>query len=169
MANIINNKNIIIRNAEVKDATEAIYIVKQVMAEVPFFPRTSEEFVFTVEQEEAYIKNASLFLVVEIDGKLAGLATLDRSNLIRIQHTATFGINILKEYCGQGIGSLLMQRVIQWAEHNGVEKIDLEVFANNTSAIALYKKFDFVEEGRKRKAIKTSEGYQDMLIMGVIL
>lgn len=166
MEELANNKNVIIRNAEIKDAAQAIYIVKQVMAEAPFFPRTSEEFVFTVEQEEDYIKNATLFLVAEIDGKIVGLATLDRSNLVKIHHTATFGINILKEYCGQGIGSLLMGKVIEWAEYNGVEKIDLEVFANNTSGIALYKKYGFVEEGRKRKAIKTNEGYEDMLIMG---
>ncbi|GKX67970.1 GNAT family N-acetyltransferase [Inconstantimicrobium mannanitabidum] len=165
MEELANNKNVIIRNAEIRDAAQAIYIVKQVMAEAPFFPRASEEFVFTVEQEESYIKNAALFLVVEVEGKIVGLATLDRSNLVKIHHTATFGINILKEYCGQGVGSLLMQRVIEWAENNGVEKIDLEVFANNISAIALYKKYGFVEEGRKRKAIKTNEGYQDMLIM----
>lgn len=165
MEELVNNRNVIIRNAEIQDAAQAIYIVKQVMAEAPFFQRTSEEFVFTVEQEENYIKNAALFLVAEIDGKVVGLATLDRSNLVKIHHTATFGINILKEYCGQGIGSLLMGKVIEWAKHNEVEKIDLEVFANNTSAIALYKKHGFVEEGRKRKAIKTNEGYQDMLIM----
>lgn len=32
--------------------------------------------------------------------------------------------------------------------------------------ILLYKKFDFIEEGRKRKAIKTNEGYKDMILMG---
>ena len=67
--NLIKSKNLLFRNAEARDATEIIMLVKQVMNEVPFFPRTSDEFNFTIEQEEEYIKNAALFLIVEIEGK----------------------------------------------------------------------------------------------------
>jgi RimJ/RimL family protein N-acetyltransferase len=42
----------------------------------------------------------------------------------------------------------------------------LQVFANNTDAIALYKKFGFVEEGRKVKEIKFCEDrYDDVILM----
>jgi RimJ/RimL family protein N-acetyltransferase len=167
--NIVSNENLLVRNAETKDAAEIITLVKQVMNEAPFFPRTADEFNFTVEQEEWYIKNAALFFVVEIEGKIVGSATLDRSSLSKLKHIATFGITISKVYCGLGIGSLLIKKVIEWAELNGVEKIDLEVFEDNTNAIALYKKFGFIEEGRKRKAIKTNEGYRDMVLMGRFL
>ena len=161
-----NSKSLLIRNAEAKDAEEIILMVKQVIDETGFFPRTAEEFNVTVEQEIDYIKSTALFLLVEIDGKIVGSVTLDRSHLIKLNHIVTLGITILKEYCGLGIGSLLMEKVIEWTKSNGVEKIELEVFENNTSAIMLYKKFGFVEEGRKRKYIKTKEGYQDMILMG---
>lgn len=163
---IENNRNILIRNAEAKDAEEIIIMVKQVIDETGFFPHTAEEFNLTAEQEVEYIKSTALFLLVEIDEKIVGSVTLDRSNLIKLNHIVTFGITILKEYCGLGIGSLLMEKVIEWTKFNGVEKIELEVFENNTSAIMLYKKFGFIEEGRKRKYIKTNEGYQDMILMG---
>lgn len=157
--------NLIIRNAEAKDAEEIIKLVKQVMKESPFFPRTSEEFNFTVEQEEDYIKSAALFLVAEVNGKIVGSATLDRSKLIKLSHTVLFGITILKEFSHEGIGSLLMKKVISWAEINKISKIELEVFESNLPAISLYKKFDFAEEGKKIKAIKTAEGYEDLILM----
>ena len=162
-------ENLIVRNAEGKDAEGILMLVKKVMDEAPFFPRTAGEFSFTTEQEAEYIEKAALFLVAEVEGKIIGSATLDRSALSKLNHTVTFGITILKDYCGLGIGSQLMKNVIEWSELNGVEKIDLEVFENNTSGIALYKKFGFLEEGRKRKAIKTKNGYQDLVLMGRFL
>lgn len=166
MENLGNRKSLLIRNAEAKDAEEIIIMVKQVIDETGFFPHTAEEFNLTVEQEIEYIKSTALFLLVEIDGKIVGSATLDRRDLIKLNHIVTFGITILKEYCGLGIGSILMEKIIEWTKFNGVEKIELEVFEKNTSAIKLYEKFGFVEEGRKRKYIKTHEGYQDMVLMG---
>ncbi|MCB2299297.1 GNAT family N-acetyltransferase [Clostridium tagluense] len=167
--NLMCSKNLLTRSAQVKDAAEIILIVKQVIAETSFFPRTADEFNFTVEQEEEYIKNAALFLLVEIEGTIVGSATLDRSPLSKLNHTATLGITILKAYCGLGIGNLLMKKVIEWAELNGVEKIDLEVFQDNAPAISLYKKFGFIEEGTKIKAIKTNAGYKDIVLMGKFL
>lgn len=162
-------KSLTIRNAETRDASKILFLVKQVMNESPFFPKTSDEFNFTIEQEEDYIKNAELFLVAEIEGEIIGSATLDRSSLIKLNHTVSLGITILKAYSGQGIGSLIMKKVIEWGELNELEKIDLEVFEDNIPAIALYKKFGFIEEGRKRKAVKINEGYKDIIIMGRFL
>lgn len=163
------SKNLLIRSAQVKDAAEIILMVKQVFDEAPYFPRTAEEFDITIDKEEEYIENIALFLISEIEGKIVGSATLDRSALSKLNHTATFGITILKEYCGLGIGSLLTNKVIEWSEQNGVEKIDLEVFADNIPAIGLYKKFGFIEEGRKIKAIKSNEEYKDIILMSKFL
>ena len=160
------NNNLIIREAEPKDAEENIIMVKQVIKETGFFPHTAEEFNITVDNEIVYMKSTALFLLAEIDGKIVGSATLDRSDLKKLEHNVTFGITILKEYCGLGIGSILMEKVIEWTKSEGIEKIELEVFENNISAIKLYKKFGFLEEGRRKRMIKTDEGYLDMIIMG---
>lgn len=162
----LRSNSLIIREAEPKDAEEIIIMVKQVMKETGFFPHTAEEFNITVDNEIEYMKSTALFLLAEIDGKIAGSATLDRSDLKKLNHNVTFGITILKEYCGLGIGSILMEKVIEWTKSNGVEKIELEVFENNISAIMLYKKFGFLEEGRRKRMIKTDKGYLDMIIMG---
>ncbi|WP_160688144.1 GNAT family N-acetyltransferase [Clostridium sp. C2-6-12] len=162
----IKNSSLKIRKAEPKDAEEIILMVKQVMKETGFFPHTAEEFNITVDNEIEYMKSTALFLLAEIDGKIVGSATLDRSDLKKLKHNVTFGITILKEYCGLGIGSILMEKIIEYTKAEGIEKIELEVFENNLSAIKLYRKFGFLEEGRRKKFIKTDEGYLDMIIMG---
>ncbi|AAK80520.1 RimJ/RimL family protein N-acetyltransferase [Clostridium acetobutylicum] len=162
----MQSESLVIRRAEEGDAYQIIRLVKQVIKESPFFERTPEEFNFTVEDEQEYIKNTELFIVVEVDGKIVGSATLKRSSLSMLRHTALFGITILKEYSGKGIGSLIIKRVFEWAEENAIEKIDLEVFHDNFKAISLYKKFGFIEEGRKKNAIKAEDGYKDLVLMG---
>ena len=60
-----------------------------------------------------------------------------------------------------------METVIEWAsEHRLIEKIGLGVFANNITAINLYKKLGFVEEGRKIREIKIGPNrYVDSVLM----
>jgi len=169
MLEIKNDNKLIIRNATVEDADEIVMLVKQVMSEVSFFPKEPEEFDLTAEDEAEYIKKISLFLVAEVDGKIVGSTTLQKGATKRISHVAEFGITILKEYSGLKIGTLLMEEVIKWCKENQVEKIELEVFEENTPAIALYKKFGFMEEGIKNKNIKIKGEYKNTLLMAKFL
>ena len=47
----------------------------------------------------------------------------------------------------------LMSECVRWAREVGVEKIVLSVYPHNTGAIALYRSFGFVEEGRLAAAV----------------
>ena len=57
---------------------------------------------------------------------------------------------------------------IEKAKHTGLERIELEVFASNDPAIALYKKLGFAVEGLKRKALKRDGIYDDVIQMAVL-
>jgi len=61
----------------------------------------------------------------------------------------------------------LLEKLLKWAELNPyIEKISLGVFSTNESAIALYKKMGFVEEGRKINEIKLNDKqYIDDVLM----
>ena len=161
--------NVIIRKAKEDDAAEILRVVKRVMSEVDYFPSTSEEFDFTVEQEEEFIKNIELFLVAEVDGRIVGSSTLIRGNYGKIRHTAMFGITILQEFTGLGIGSMIVDEVLNYSRENGIEKIDLEVFEDNLPGMNLYKKFGFIVEGRKNKNIKVDGKYKDTILMTRLL
>jgi ribosomal protein S18 acetylase RimI-like enzyme len=52
----------------------------------------------------------------------------------------------------------------------GLQKLSLGVFAHNAAAIALYRKFGFVEEGRRVKQYRrASSELWDSLDLGLLL
>jgi GNAT superfamily N-acetyltransferase len=68
---------------------------------------------------------------------------------------------------GRGVGSALLLGAIDWARDHGLHKLSLEVFAHNSSAIALYRKSGFVEEGRRLRQFRRASGeLWDSIIMG---
>jgi diaminopimelate decarboxylase len=84
-------------------------------------------------------------------------------------HVATLGIAVAAPYRGRRVGSALLSEAIRWARSVGVEKIVLSVYPHNTAAIALYRKFGFVEEGRLVRQSHKSTGYEDEVLMAAWL
>ena len=80
-------------------------------------------------------------------------------------HRAELGITVKKNYWGQGIGSLLMQELINYARENGIEIINLEVRSDNVNAIHLYKKFGFKHIGTSPAFFKIDGTYADFELM----
>ncbi len=76
-------------------------------------------------------------------------------------------MSVKNGFRGQGIGTALLAALLDWAKENPlIEKVCLEVVADNTNAIRLYQKFGFVEEGVKKKAAKIDDGtYWDLILM----
>jgi ribosomal protein S18 acetylase RimI-like enzyme len=75
-----------------------------------------------------------------------------------------------RDWRGRGVGSALVQAAIGWARGQGLHKLCLEVFAHNTTAIALYRKFGFVEEGRRTQQYRRASGeLWDSIVMGLPL
>jgi len=81
------------------------------------------------------------------------------------RHVATLGIAVAAEARGKGVGSALLAHAIGWARSVGVEKIVLSVYPHNTAAIALYRKFGFVDEGSLARHSRKSYGYEDEILM----
>jgi L-phenylalanine/L-methionine N-acetyltransferase len=92
----------------------------------------------------------SIVICAEYEGRIVGNAGLEVGRLRRA-HCATLGIGIHDAFQGRGVGSALMRALVDYADGSlGLRRIELEVFADNAAAIALYRKFGFVEEGRAR-------------------
>ena len=66
----------------------------------------------------------------------------------KVAHRACFGISILKEYWGMGIGRVLMEASIDCARQAGYTQLELEVVADNERAVSLYRCAGFEEYGR---------------------
>ncbi len=109
-----------------------------------------------------------------LEGTLVAVAGDGVIGSIHVQPTrhgfGDLGMAITREWRGRGIGSELMPAAIEWARGRGLHKLSLSVFSHNTAAIALYRKYGFVEEGRRVKHYRRSSGeLWDTIEMGLLL
>lgn len=88
------------------------------------------------------------------------------STLPRLRHVAMIGISVAPEAQRQGVGSALMQAMCDYADRwMQVLRIELEVYADNAAAIALYRKFGFQPEATQRGYALRDGAYVDSLGM----
>lgn len=105
-----------------------------------------------------------------MEGKIIGFTRCKGSDLTKFRHKGEFGICILKEYWGYGIGKVLLENVLLWSDAVGIKKISLTVVETNKKAIQLYKKYGFLEEGLLIKDRVHKDGnYYNTVIMGRFL
>jgi [ribosomal protein S18]-alanine N-acetyltransferase len=67
------------------------------------------------------------------------------------------------EFRGSGVGSMLIEKLLEIAEKEEIKSLTLEVRKSNQAALCLYKKFGFEVEG-VRKAYYADNG-EDAIIM----
>jgi len=166
-----DGKTLLVRNAVEADALELIRYFKKVTAETDFLVTKPEEVSMSVEQEKAIIrahleKENSIFLVAVLNERIVGSLNFIGGGRKRTKHKGELGMSVLKDFWGLGIGSALLQSLLDWAKNSGIKKIQLEVMVDNEQAIGLYKKFRFKIEGKKEKAVFKNSNYVDLLIMG---
>ncbi|TVP85985.1 MAG: N-acetyltransferase [Alkalicoccus sp.] len=164
-------RTVTIRTAVPEDAEKILVYTKQVLAEAPFLVTTLEEFHVTIEEEESFLtgileSSGRLALMAEYAGEVAGFLDFHSGTKSRTKHTGSFGMSTAEDYRGEGIGSAMTDALCRWAEaHPLIEKINLEVLAENRAARRLYEKMDFSEEGCRRRAVKINTQYHDMILM----
>jgi ribosomal protein S18 acetylase RimI-like enzyme len=105
--------------------------------------------------------------IVAVDGddRVVGHVYVQRESHPVTRHVATLGIAVEAGARGRGIGSALLAEAVRWARSVGVDKVALSVYPHNTGAIALYRKFGFVEEGRLARHSRKSYGDEDEILM----
>lgn len=105
---------------------------------------------------------------VAVDGdSVVGWCDLCRSDETGSEHCGWLGMGIIARYRGLGIGANLLQAALN-AARPAFHRVELDVYASNTAAIALYEKAGFVHEGRRRDALLRDGAYEDILTMGLI-
>ena len=155
-----------------QDAAQVLAMMKQAYGETDFLSTLPEEFDVTEAEEAVYLQKmeASVrrcMIGAWIDGKMVGNASISAvSERSRLKHRARLGIAVLKDFWGRGVGSMLMDAALQTAESAGYRQVELEVYADNARAIALYERFGFEEYGRCPQAARRSyDAYVDEVLM----
>jgi len=162
----------VIRLAEARDATELSELRVMIDGETEHMDREAGEAFIDSEGFQKLIRSDSelmrnLFLVAQAGDRLVGFSRCEGNLLKRLAHKAEFGVCILKEYWGYGIGKELLRSSLSWADSIGITKMTLSVLETNTSAIRLYGQFGFQIEGVLQNDKVLSDGqYYNTVIMG---
>jgi len=127
---------------------------------------------FSDEQTKSFVEKVisndfSQFYAIENNQVIGWCDIIPREQELH-KHVGVLGMGIIAEFRKKGIGTELIKRTISYARLRGIERIELEVYADNLIAQELYKKIGFEKEGVKRKAKKINDKYEDVIIMGLI-
>lgn len=159
-----NNEKCILRNARIEDAEDLIQYLKTTAQETPYLVREPEEIKITLEQERKFIQSKieeerELMLIATVAGRHVGNCSLMcMGNNQRYRHRCGVAIALYQEYCGKGIGRLMLQTILDVAKTCGFEQAELEVVTTNIKAISLYSSLGFQIYGTFPNNMKYKDG-----------
>jgi ribosomal protein S18 acetylase RimI-like enzyme len=160
-------EGVVIRPARPSDAASYLRMWSAVVAERRWV--RTETVRFTVRGYRRLLRNPvtgdHARLVAVAEGNVVGNLVIERLAHPVNRHVATLGMAVDAAWRGRGIGTALMSAALRWARAEGIEKVSLEVYPSNVAAIALYRKFEFIEEGRLRGQSRKAYGYEDEVLM----
>ena len=111
-------------------------------------------------------QNRHFLVAVSPDNTVLGLVMLTVESNPRRRHSGGLGIMVRTGCQGQGIGTALLEAVLDLADNwLMLRRVELEVYADNQRAVRLYEKFGFEAEGRKREAAVKNGAYVDLMVM----
>ncbi|AMN35043.1 GNAT family N-acetyltransferase [Clostridium perfringens] len=156
-----------IRDIKIEDYKEISKIRKM--------PGVMENILSNKDEEEELIKEKIInrgknqyWYVAEENGKVIGLGILMNHGNLRRKHVGVITLMVNSDYQNKGVGSLLMDKLINLSESLNIIRLELCVFRDNYKAINLYKKFGFKEEGIKVKSALKNGEYIDEIMMARI-
>ena len=114
---------------------------------------------------QAVVENNYPAVFAEEAGDIIGWADMIPQQKPSMKHSASLGMGVVKAHRGKGLGEALLTQVMEMAEREGVTRMELEVFATNLPAIALYRKHNFNLEGTKVNAVFIDGTFVDMHVM----
>jgi ribosomal protein S18 acetylase RimI-like enzyme len=107
-------------------------------------------------------------LAITPKSEVVGWCDIIWNPLEGLRHTGRLGMGLLPEYRGMGLGKRLAVDTIRSAREVGIERVELEVFASNVRAVALYRSLGFAIEGVKVRARKLDGVYDDIVLMALL-
>ncbi|WP_083232621.1 GNAT family acetyltransferase [Endozoicomonas atrinae] len=140
----------VIRHAEVSDlkAVGEFFRDPEVTRQTSQIPYRSQDYwdsLFSMDDKN------HIQLVAESSGQILGHLGLRIQDNPRRKHCASFGITIHPNAQGKGIGKQLMAAMVELADSwLNLVRIELDVYTDNSRAIALYQGFGFEIEGESK-------------------
>lgn len=168
--------DLLIREAEVEDATELIALLDQIGHESNFTSLDENGLSISESEMQIFIDKQAqsenqITLLAFLNDELAGIINITADQRPRVRHIGDIFLGIKKSFWGSGFGSILMEEAIEWAESSGViRRLQLTVQKRNLAAIRLYEKMGFITEGLQERGACIERGeFLDVYLMGKLI
>ena len=131
------------------------------------------EFKMTEDDEKAFLQSCAegknrVFFLGFVEGELVAVCHMSASDRAKIRHRGKFGLTVVRQCRGRGVGGAMLDHLIAWARANPIlTKVELDVHVDNERAIGLYLSRGFVKEGAVRNAVLIEGQYFDQFCMGL--
>lgn len=154
---------VLLRASDTTDAADLIEIERQVIEEnIANVDDNLEGMAQKMAQRLEMVDPRSLWLVAEYEGQVVGSLGLRPYGPKYMDHLRVLGIELHREWRGNGLGSTMIRAAIAWARTSGVEGIFLRVLDSNPRARELYARLGFQQVGHIPRLIKRPDGsYSD--------
>ena len=168
--------SITLREVAPEEAVDVKDLLAKVASETDFVTISEAELTLSddllASQLAAIYESERHFLLAAYDReKMVGLISVKGEDCDSIAHIGDVGVSVLKDYWGIGLGQLLLEEVIFWAQEMGVlHRLELRVQARNERAVHLYKKLGFeIEATLKRGALSSEGDFLDVYMMSLMI
>ncbi len=121
-------------------------------------PKTIEDWVNNIDYRKVFP------LLAEVDGKIVGDATLHMRKVGWKRHLGNIRIVIAKEFQGKGLGTLMVNELIDLAAEFGLEKLVAEIHLLAHAALATFKKAGFSAKAVFEDLVKDPSGQKGDLV-----
>ena len=168
--------DLLIREAEVEDATELIALLDQIGLESSFTSLDENGIAMSESEMQRFINKQAqsdnqITLLAYLNEELVGVINITADQRPRVRHIGDIFLGIKKAYWGNGLGSILMEEAIEWSQSSGsIRRLQLTVQKRNLAAVHLYKKLGFIIEGQQERGACIEEGeFLDVYLMGRLI
>lgn len=110
-------------------------------------------------RQELVENDLAFYVVAELDGEVVGY--MGMWHIVDEGHVTNVVVH--PDHRGKHVASAIVAVVLAYSEAGGIRRFTLEVRSSNEAAKALYRKFDFKEEGLRRGYYK--DNGEDAVIM----
>jgi RimJ/RimL family protein N-acetyltransferase len=123
-------------------------------------PATIDEWIEHLDYRTVYP------LIAEVEGRIVGNATLHMRKVGWKRHLGNVRVVIAKEYQGKGLGTLLVNEIIDLAAEFGLEKLVAEIHLLAHAALATFKKAGFSAKAVFEDLVEDPSGQKgDLVVM----
>ena len=167
---------LLIREAEIEDAAALVSFLNRVSVETDFTSLDRDGILMTDTDMESFLDKQAhsenqITLLALLNDEIAGLVNITADQRKRVRHIGDLFIVIGKKYWNNGLGNLLLEEIVEWAQASGIlRRLQLTVQTRNLAAVHLYQKYGFVIEGRQERGAYIEEGgFIDVYQMGRLI